>query len=250
MLAKSRNTRVARPGCFADDLSTASCCRGAACYRPAMPAHLLRCALMVLMLALCACTPQNLPDRVVPTQEILINFLRSLCSQSFAGQVVTDTPPSSPDPFAGKPLRMHVRECSDDTVRIPFHVGDDRSRTWIISLLDHGPTLRLKHDHSHPDGTTDELTDYGGDSAGIIHTPERLRVDFPADPESQELFRRLDRAVSVDNIWALEVNWKTRRFYYELSRPGRLFRVEFDLSKPLPPPPPPWSEAGNAAAGH
>jgi len=29
-------------------------------------------------------------------------------------------------------------------------------------------------------------------------------------------------------------------FAYELSRPGRLFRVEFDLTVSVPPPPPPW----------
>jgi hypothetical protein len=31
-----------------------------------------------------------------------------------------------------------------------------------------------------------------------------------------------------------------RTFAYELRRPNRHFRVEFDLSRPVPAPPPPW----------
>jgi hypothetical protein len=27
---------------------------------------------------------------------------------------------------------MHVRDCGPDSIRIPFHVGADRSRTWLI----------------------------------------------------------------------------------------------------------------------
>ena len=28
---------------------------------------------------------------------------------------------------------MHVRDCSERELRIPFHVGDDRSRTWVVT---------------------------------------------------------------------------------------------------------------------
>jgi hypothetical protein len=31
-----------------------------------------------------------------------------------------------------------------------------------------------------------------------------------------------------------------RMFAYELRRPNRHFRVEFDLTRPVPAPPPPW----------
>ena len=41
------------------------------------------------------------------------------------------------------------------------------------------------------------------------------------------------------NIWAIEVA-EGRTFAYELRRPGRFFRVDFDLSRPLAPPLPPW----------
>ena len=51
---------------------------------------------------------------------------------------------------------MHVRECSEDAIRIPFHVGEDRSRTWVVTRTANG--LRLKHDHRHEDGS-EELYD-------------------------------------------------------------------------------------------
>ena len=66
--------------------------------------------------------------------------------------------------FTGQRLVMDVRQCTDDEIRIPFHVGKDRSRTWVISRTATG--LRLKHDHRHEDGTSDALTMYGGDSRG------------------------------------------------------------------------------------
>ena len=57
---------------------------------------------------------------------------------------------------------MQVRECSADTIRVPFHVADDHSRTWVITRTTTG--YRLKHDHRHKDGSEDKVTQYGGDS--------------------------------------------------------------------------------------
>lgn len=157
------------------------------------------------------------------------------CGQAFAGRIVADIPaPAGNDPFVGKPLVMHVRECGPDEIRIPFHVGDDRSRTWVLSRTPHG--LRLKHDHRHADGTPDATTLYGGDTA-TAGTAERQ--EFPVDAESKAMFTREGRTVSNANTWAMEVH-PGRSFVYELSRPGRLFRVEFDLTQPITPPPPPW----------
>ncbi len=58
------------------------------------------------------------------------------CGQAFEGRVVEDTPaPTGKDPFAGQRLVMHVRGCADPAheLRIPFHVGDDHSRTWVLT---------------------------------------------------------------------------------------------------------------------
>jgi len=136
---------------------------------------------------------------------------------------------------------MHVADCAGDRVRIPLHVGADRSRTWLITRTPAG--LRLKHDHRHEDGSPDTLTDYGGDTAG---PGSAARQQFPADAESIALFRRTGREVSVTNVWALEVT--PTRFAYELRRPpgpnARFFRVEFDLTRPVPTPPLAWGWRG------
>lgn len=163
----------------------------------------------------------------------LFERLRPLCGQAFAGRIVADTPRSADDPFIGKPLVMHVRGCEGDTIRIPFQVGEDRSRTWVFDRR--AGELRFKHDHRHRDGSEDELTMYGGD---LKPRGEGDRYEFPADPQSRALFRRLGREVSVPNVWAVQIDGQ--RFVYELARPGRLFRIEFDLTRPVPAPPPPW----------
>lgn len=158
--------------------------------------------------------------------------LSALCGKAFAGQIVSEDPADAD--WRGKPMTIHVRECSDDAVRIPLHVGDDRSRTWVVSKA--GDTLRLKHDHRHEDGVPDAVTMYGGDAT---NSGTAQRQEFPVDAESIALFEREDLAASVTNVWAMEVS--EDELAYELRRPsGRYFRAEFDLSKPVSPPPPPW----------
>jgi hypothetical protein len=156
------------------------------------------------------------------------------CGQAFAGRIVANDPPNPDDPFVGKALVMHVRECREREIRIPFHVGDDRSRTWVFTRTPEG--LRLKHDHRHEDGSDDDVTMYGGDTAAE-GTPQRQ--EFPVDAESRTLFERHGLTPSVQNTWAVEIE-PHERFVYELARPGRLFRVEFDLTRQVPPPPAPW----------
>lgn len=156
--------------------------------------------------------------------------LQQLCGKRFAGTIVADQPPpAADDPFTGRALEMHVRDCSADEVRIPFAVGEDRSRTWVITRTATG--LRLKHDHRHADGTPDALTMYGGDT---VAPGTAQRQSFPADAETLALFKAQDRAVSLTNVWALELV-EGRYFIYELARPtGRLFRVRFDLADIAP----------------
>lgn len=170
--------------------------------------------------------------------------LASHCGQAFAGRIIATEPASpQPDAFEGKALVMHVRGCDDPQrqLLVPFHVGDDHSRTWVLTRTDSG--LRLKHDHRLPDGTPDEQTMYGGES----NTPgTAIRQEFPVDAESIELFGRTGADVSTTNTWAMEIE-PGKRFLYELSRPegglnpkGRMFQVEFDLTTPVATPPVPW----------
>lgn len=172
-------------------------------------------------------------DPIVPA-DAFFDALASRCDQAFGGRIVANDPPSPDDPFAGKSLVMHVRGCEANELRVPFHVGDDRSRTWVITRTATG--LRLKHDHRHADGSPDAVTMYGGDTAAP-GTPSRQ--EFPVDAESKAMFEREGLTASLTNTWAIEIH-PGAELVYELARPGRLFRVEFDLTTPVAPPPPPW----------
>jgi len=184
-----------------------------------------------------AATPA--PGETAPADAFLA-ALASHCGQAFAGKVAVDQPAApagQPDAFAGKALVMHVRGCEqpDRGLRVPFHVGDDHSRTWVLTRTTEG--LRLKHDHRHEDGSPDAVTMYGGDTreAGTA-----IRQEFPVDAESMSMFEGAGLRASVRNTWAMEIE-PGQRFRYELSRPdGRLFQVDFDLTTPVELPPAPW----------
>lgn len=165
-------------------------------------------------------------------QDAFFDNIAALCGQAFEGRVVTTD--AADAQFAGERLVMHVRECEQNEIRIPFHVGENRSRTWVITRSATG--LRLKHDHRHEDGSEDVLTQYGGDT---VNGGSSVRQEFPADAFSKQLFRERGNPASVDNVWAVEM-YAGRLFAYELRRPNRHFRVEFDLTRPVPAPPPPW----------
>lgn len=161
------------------------------------------------------------------------------CGRAYAGRITANEPAAPNDPFDGKTLVMHVRDCAPDELRIPFHVGDDHSRTWVVTRTgDDG--LRLKHDHRHEDGSADVLTMYGGDT---VAPGSAMRQEFPVDADSRALFEREGLQASVGNTWALEIE-PDAKFVYELARPGRLFRVEFDLTRPVSLPPAPWGHEG------
>ncbi|WP_313455424.1 hypothetical protein [Stenotrophomonas sp.] len=160
------------------------------------------------------------------------------CGEAFEGHIAVNEPKTdAPDPFDGKRLVMHVRGCENSAheLRIPFHVGDDHSRTWVLIRTENG--LRLKHDHRHEDGSPDAVTMYGGDSKP---PGTAQRQSFPVDADSVAMFRKDNMAVSTTNTWAMEIE-PDQRFVYELTRPdGRRFQVVFDLSKPVALPPAPW----------
>ncbi|WP_425998038.1 hypothetical protein [Caulobacter sp. DWR1-3-2b1] len=179
------------------------------------------CAIAWLVAAPTAASAQTAADR-------FFEQLAGLCGQSFTGQVVTGDPID--DSFRKAELVMTVAACDAREIRIPFRVGEDRSRTWVITRVGEG-RLRLKHDHRHADGVEDELSRYGG---GTVEVGSATLQSFPVDAESRALFTRLDRAVSNTNVWSLGLG--AEAFTYQLARPGRLFRVSFDLTRPRPAP--------------
>lgn len=177
---------------------------------------------MIVSVLLAAAVATAAPP-ATPADAFFAN-LTALCGQRFEGRLVSEEAADSA--FAGQRLVMHVRDCSDSEIRIPFTVGADRSRTWIVTRTGEG--VRLKHDHRHADGSADVRTDYGGDSAPG-GTAERQ--SFPADAFSRDLFVREAIPQAVENVWSLEVR-PGALFAYELARPNRFFRVEFDLTRP------------------
>jgi hypothetical protein len=197
----------------------------------------LLATVMVMTLVGAACGSETTPPAEAvppsPAAQFLAN-VAAMCGQAYSGRIVANEPATPNDPFEGQALVMHVRTCEPDRVLVPFHVGEDRSRTWVLSV--HGERLRLKHDHRHADGSEDELTQYGGDSTS---PGTAMRQEFPVDQFSIDLFTRTGRAVSNTNTWSMAVV-PGKTFIYELARPERVFRVEFDLATPVPAPPAPW----------
>ncbi|MEW4466248.1 hypothetical protein AB1K62_00260 [Parasphingorhabdus sp. JC815] len=223
--------------------------------------------------ALTACQPDEQPIAPEP-QDVYFDRLSQLCGKAFSGTLASDQAVDAD--MAGKPMIMHVAHCDQNEIRIPFHVGPsptdaadsewDRSRTWIITRITDGDKsrLRLKHRHRHEDGSLDAVTNYGGDT---VSRGSAERQQFPVDAESIALFKQEGLDQSVTNVWAVEISppgQSDARFAYELRRPapsgtpsdtpatdapsdnsspeGRFFRVEFDLTKAVPPPPPPWGD--------
>lgn len=155
--------------------------------------------------------------------------LQALCGTAHPGVLTQGSEADSV--FANNVLAMHVRQCSDSEIRIPFHVGDDRSRTWILTRTEDG--LRLKHDHRHEDGSEDEITQYGGDTRGEGSATVQ---EFYADAFTANLVPGTET-----NVWTVEVV-PGDFFAYGLRREGtdRRVRVEFDLGETIPSPPAPW----------
>lgn len=167
----------------------------------------------------------------IKSHDDFFNNIRQYCGKAFEGKVTVDN--SNSTSFANKKLIMHVRKCSDKQLQVPFHVGNDASRTWLITKT--GSGLSLKHDHRHKDGTNDISTMYGGhtNDAGWAEVQS-----FAADQYSKELFVKQGIPQSVGNTWQMFIY--PTKFTYRLIRDGREFRVDFDLTKPINTPSAPW----------
>lgn len=159
--------------------------------------------------------------------------LQGLCGMAFEGKL------SSYDENLDAgwlPERMviHVRRCTESRIEIPLFVGENRSRTWVLTL--ESDLIRLKHDHRHEDGSEEAVTWYGGHTTD----PGRAwRQTFPVDDYSKALFLTNDLEGSITNLWYMEVK-PGGHFAYGLTRPGRHLRAKFDLNNSVLAPPAPW----------
>lgn len=157
------------------------------------------------------------------------NQLKPHCGKAYEGVITAGAVEG--DGFTGKKLTMHVRSCEDNIVRIPFFVGDDRSRTWVLTLGEDNRIL-LKHDHRHEDGSEEEVTQYGGMSPNTGLPNIQF---FPADQFTTDLL-----PLASTNVWWFTIDETS--FTYNLRRIGsdRVFSVKFDLTKEVATPAAPW----------
>jgi hypothetical protein len=152
------------------------------------------------------------------TQKAFFSNIRKMCGKQFEG--ATDFPQNVDHPMVGKRLVISVGSCTDKEIRIPFQVGEDKSRTWILTLSEQG--LVFKHDHRHPDGTPDQVTLYGG-AAAASGTAYLQR--FPADPFTTKLIPE-----AATNVWTLQIIPDKQQFMYYLERNNQpRYRALFNL---------------------
>ncbi len=153
--------------------------------------------------------------------------IKKHCGNAYEGKV---TAGAGNDAFSTNRLVMHVRSCEENRIRIPFFVGDDKSRTWILKL--ENDRVLLKHDHRHEDGSEDKVTQYGGWSPNSGADSIQM---FPADQLTTNLI-----PYAAFNVWWIAINDDV--FTYNLRRIGsdRVFTVTFDLTKKVEVPPAPW----------
>ena len=190
------------------------------------------CAYVLLGLAVIsnAALAREAPLVSIPTHDAFFNAIKTHCGKAFQGKVSKDNVGNT---FGDAKLVMHVRKCTDTEIQIPFHVGDDASRTWIVTKT--GAGLMLKHDHRNEDGSFHSSTMYGG------HTVDEgfpKVQSFPADVYSKSLFIESGIAASTDNVWQMMIY--PSRFSYRLIRPAREVQVDFDLENPIATPSAPW----------
>ncbi len=173
--------------------------------------------------------PMSIVAQEVPNSVVFWNTLKNNCGKAYEGVITNGA--KAGDGFTGKKLVMHVRSCEEGTIRIPFFVGDDKSRTWVFTINDEN-LITLKHDHRHKDGSEDKITQYGGSNP---NTGLKDIQFFPADQETSSLI-----PYASNNVWWITIN-KTS-FTYNLRRIGtdRFFSVEFDLTKEIKTPSAPW----------
>ena len=199
-------------------------------FRSLLLAPLLSAALVV---AGCdeAAPPVNDTTRTpAPEQEAFWGSMEAHCGQAYRGEI-SDVTPYYAEGVVGRDAVIHFFDCAEDRIHVAFHLDDDRSRNWILTRAE--GTLRLKHDHRNPDGTEEEITQYGGDAPvpGLAH-----RQIFRADDHTARILPQ-----RWDNFWFLDfVDEETLQYGVHWPTEGHSIRFSFDLANPVETPPAPW----------
>lgn len=165
--------------------------------------------------------------------EQFFNALAEQCGNAYPGGLTLEPP--GDDMLTGTELLIvHFRECSEDQLKLPFHIeleeSEDwnRSRTWIFTKHEDG--LELRHDHRMPDGSDDDVTLYGGFS---VEGGTALRQEFKSIPRTEE--------TGIFRGWRIEIVPGDRYTYGTIRGEEWSWRIDFDLTEPLDQlPPAPW----------
>ncbi len=185
----------------------------------------MKILLVILLLSITAFSQTKQPDNVSQFWD----SIKKLCGKAYEGTIANA--PADDTTFKDKKLVMHVRSCEKNRIRIPFFVGEDKSRTWVLTRQKN--RILLKHDHRHEDGKPDKVTMYGGLTTNQGSVTRQM---FPAD---EETFKVISAAAS--NVWWIDLV-SADYFSYNLRRMGseRFFSIKFDLKNEVKTPGTPW----------
>lgn len=155
-------------------------------------------------------------------QDVFWETLQGLCESAHEGALLrAPAGDTQVDPEAR--LVVHFWECGDEEIRFPFHIGDDRSRTWVF--IRHPDRLELRHDHRNRDGTEEENTWYGA---------------YTMDEGWPHLQEFVDERNGVRVGWRVEVHPDYRYVYGTIRDEEWRHHLEFDLTGEVEIPPLPW----------
>lgn len=163
-------------------------------------------SLTVVMLSTATAMGQLEAETTRLDQDAFFARIKSLCGARFEGRSVFPEDPG--DSFRDQLLVAVIETCSADEIRIPFIVGEDHSRTWILKKTNDG--LQFKHDHRHEDGTADKVTLYGGIAA---NSGTDQSQSFPADAYTAKLIPE-----AASNEWFLSLSEDSNEITYYLER--------------------------------
>ncbi len=190
-----------------------------------MKKHLVFFISVIFLFAACGQATRTTDDEKLALSEneqAFLDNLASLCGQSFPGEETYMA--EGRESWAEHAFVMHVTVCEDDKVYIPFHVGENQSRTWMF--LNEDGRLRFRHDHRYPDGTPEDQTLYGGYADGKGTAYEQY---FPKDEYSRELLEG-----HFGREWHVVMDEEMTFFSYRLLYDGVVvFQADFDLTNPL-----------------
>jgi hypothetical protein len=190
----------------------------------------MKCLIALATLVIVSCsTSKNAGKGLPAAQQNFWEQLNRFCGKSFYGKIVDA--PANDTVFRNRELILHIRSCEPNRIKMPFIVGSNYSRTFILTKTAGG--LLWQHDHRHHDGTADSITMYGGHTTNPGSSSVQI---FPADEHTASML-----PAAIGNVWWVEIK-EGRYIHYNLRRMGtdRLFTVRFDTQDAAPDPPPPW----------